>query len=129
MANGPEGWIEEMRTWEEMDADDARDARDARPEAPAACPRCCGSSEELDPTRPGEFRICVACRGTGLRDPWRDPDFAIGAGVCHGCGISLLLTPEAGCCEVCDARLAADAEDDDPDPGDGGLGMPAWGGL
>lgn len=78
--------------------DDETDQLDARPDsetdtearariaayAPRACGRCCGTSEELDLDRPGEFRICRACLGSGI---------------------------EGG--------------DDDPDPGDGGLGMPA----
>lgn len=99
-------------------------ARPARIEEPPACARCCGTGQEIAAAT-GELDSCLDCGGTGLAEPWRDPDYAAARGLCAGCGIDLRLSPEAGSCATCDARIEAGAGEDDPDPGDGGLGLPA----
>ena len=112
----PPGWL---------DCDDYEiDALDSRPDAetdaeararieeiaPRACGRCCGTSEELDPARPGEFRICRSCNGSGVEGA--DPQ-----DLCPECEQPVLVAAIAA--------DEADAPEDDPDPDDGGLGMPA----
>lgn len=111
----PPGWL---------DCDDYEiDALDSRPDAetdaeararieeiaPRACGRCCGTSEELDPARPGEFRICRSCNGSGVEGA--DPQ-----DLCPECEQPVLVAAIAA--------DEADAPEDDPDPGDGGLGLP-----
>lgn len=119
----PEGWREPEDDYE-IDLLDSHPDAETDAEAPT-CARCCGTGQEIAAAT-GELDSCLDCGGTGLAEPWRDPDYAAARGLCAGCGIDLRLSPEAGSCATCDARVeAGTGEDDDPDPGDGGLGLPS----
>ena len=128
-AEGPEDEdCENPEDWQDEDWTGHPDlgAGALRADDPAACSACRGSGQELRADGSGELDSCEDCGGTGLAEPWRDPDYAAARGLCPGCGIDLRLSPEAGSCATCDARVeAGTGEDDDPDPGDGGLGLPS----
>jgi hypothetical protein len=82
--------------------------------APRACGRCCGTSDELDPERPGGFRICRACLGSGVEGG--DSDL-----LCPDCDQPAIPGRYSDACGACMDRLVAaiaadeaDAPDDDP---------------
>lgn len=129
----PEGWREPEDDYE-IDLLDSHPDAETDAEAPT-CARCCGTGQEIAAAT-GELDSCRDCGGTGLAEPWRDPDYAVarllnelyeeawGSGddpdpdwapTCRACACGDSSFPLPRCRCACHG---------DPDPGDGGLGLP-----